>query len=191
MNDIVLGSAGAGSQAAAKRRRLNAKERAYAFEIFSDSIDYDAVEISRRSIFALATATTIGNSINLRAEHFARGTFDLSEAGWFVLIHELGHVWQFQNGGFRYVPSSLVAQFVAWIKTGTRRTAYDWRRADSRGWPWGKWNAEQQAQFLSDYNECLRRTKRGDATGADRQTLSLALPYIERVRRCEGAPGQA
>ena len=53
----------------------------------------------------------------------------LSEKGEAVLMHELAHVWQFQNFGWRYIPGSLFAQATSWLKTGSRRGAYDWQKA--------------------------------------------------------------
>jgi hypothetical protein len=166
-----------------RRRRLTAPERSKAFAIFRDSIDYDVVVVSRGSPFALVSATTIGNTINLTTQHFDGTTLELSQKGLFVLIHELGHVWQFQNGGFAYIHSSLVAQFSGLIATGSRRTAYDWRRAHSAGRPWKNWNAEQQAECISHYHEALHC--------GDRATMRIAFPYIKKVRRREGAPGRS
>ena len=165
----------------AKLRPLNASERRDAFEIFYDSIDYDAVAISCGSLFALISATAIGNVINLGREHFLRGTLDLNEKGRRVLIHELAHVWQYQNGGRAYIRSSLLAQLAGWITTGTRRAAYDWRKAQRAGRPWRRWNAEQQAECISSYHQAL-------CLGDD-DTMRIALPYIALVRRGEGAPG--
>ena len=63
--------------------------------------------------------------------------------------------------------------------------------------PWHRWNAEQQAECISDYNEALRRIN-ADAYGADDpqrledfHTITLAEPYIELVREGIGAPGSA
>jgi hypothetical protein len=168
----------------ATRRLLTREEREDASEIFHDSIDYDSVVISRGSPLAFASATTIGNTINLRAEHFAGNTLELSRTGCVVLIHELGHVWQFQNGGFAYIRSSLFAQIAALITTGSRRPAYDWRKASNLSRAWRDWNAEEQAQCISDYYLAF-----GD-TDHD-HTARMALPYIMCVRRRSGAPGRS
>jgi Peptidase of plants and bacteria len=175
---------------ARNRRRLSSCERSYASEIFRTSIDYRAVEITRGSVFALVSATTIGNIVNLRPAHFLANTLELSKIGRLVLIHELVHVWQFQHGGFDYIRSSLTAQVAGWIRTGSRLAAYDWARADKACLPWNRWNAEQQAQCVSDFNLALDRKRSGNASSQDEQALSRALPYIEKVRAREGAPGQ-
>ena len=93
-----------------------------------------------------------------------------------VLIHELAHVWQYQTCGFRYIVSSLSAQLRAWAATGSRHAAYDWRKALHM--PWARWNAEQQAQCISDYNDALRRMSVGKACSKDAETLASASPLI-------------
>lgn len=184
----AIGGAVVGNIATTRYRRLTPDERTYAREIFLDSIDYDIVEITRNSMAAEGAARTVGNSINLLDHHFVGDTMDLSPGGLLTLIHELGHVWQYQNGGLDYISSSLVHQAVA-AGRGTRNAAYNWRAADDARIPWESWNAEQQAQCISDYNEALRRINDNNAAPADFNTVVRAEPYIERVRRREGAPG--
>jgi hypothetical protein len=77
----------------------------------------------------------------------------------------------------RYVVSSLVAQAWSWARTGSWRGAYDWRKALHRPWP--RWNAEQQAQCISDYHDALRRMSAGKTCPADAETLSLARGFLE------------
>lgn len=187
-----------GDQASRRSRGLSSDERIYLHEIFLDSVDYGEVTITRGSVFSLGAARTLGNTINLQDEHFVGDTMDLSDAGTLVLAHEMGHVWQYQNGGLDYIPSSLVPQIKAAITGGDRNAAYDWRSAVRNHVDWSDWNAEQQAECVSDYNEALRRLKTNayatDAAGTqqrlkDIQTVSLAQPYIELVRAGIGAPG--
>lgn len=165
----------------ARHRSLTPAEREDAARIFRDSIDYHPVVICRDSLFALVSATTIGNRINLRAEHFAGGSLELSQAGRLVLIHELAHVWQFQHGGLAYIRSSLIAQAVGLIMTGSRRAAYDWRKAHDAGLPWRAWNAEQQAECVSQYYAAVEC--------CDRETMRAAFRHVRRVRKRDGAPG--
>jgi hypothetical protein len=157
-------------------RRLEPHEIAYAREIFGEGIDYGAVRIARGSALATFSATALGNKINLQRAHFAGDTLDLNEAGMRVLIHELAHVWQYQHFGLRYIASSLAAQFWAWVTTGSRHAAYDWKKALHI--PWARWNAEQQAQCISDYNDALRRMNVGTACSMDAETLASASPLI-------------
>ncbi|MCW5581070.1 MAG: DUF4157 domain-containing protein [Luteimonas sp.] len=187
-----------GDAATHRSRDLTIAEKIYLHEIYLDSVDYDKVSITRGSAFATGAARTIGNTIHLQDRYFAGDTMDLSDEGRLVLAHEMGHVWQYQNGGLDYIPSSLIPQFKAWIGGGDRNAAYDWRDAARKHIDWSDWNAEQQAECISDYNAALRRLKGnaypGDAAGAaqrlqDLQTVSMAQPYIELVRAGIGAPG--
>jgi hypothetical protein len=157
-------------------RPLAEDEIIHAAEIFGEAIDYDAVRITRGSLLATFSATATGNRINLQPAHFIGETLDLSDLGMSVLIHELAHVWQYQTSGFRYIASSLGAQFLAWARTGSRRGAYDWRRSLHR--PWARWNAEQQAQCISDYNDALRRSAAGKASAIDGETLAIARDVL-------------
>ena len=145
-----------------RQRRLSDAEIHYAGEIFGNNLDYNAVRITRGSVLALFSATSTGNRINFQSHHFAGDSLALSDAGMLVLIHELTHVWQFQQAGYGYIFSSLSAQICAWVKTGSRRGAYDWRKPWRRNVPWAQWNAEQQAQCIGDYNAAIRATHRED-----------------------------
>ena len=173
-----------------KYRRLTDEEVAYAREIFGSSIDYDKVLVTCGSLFALFSATAIGNRVNLQPGHFTVGTMDLAPASLSVLIHELAHVWQFQHEGPRYIVSSLAAQLRAWLATGSRRGAYDWRGALERELPWARWNAEQQAQCFSDFHDALQRIGSGNAAQCDRDIVALAEPIVRQAllpdRRGEG-----
>ncbi len=157
-------------------RPLADDEIAHAREIFGAAIDYGAVRITRGSLLAAFSATALGNRINLQPIHFAGDTLALSEAGRSVLIHELAHVWQYQQTGMRYAISSLAAQLRAWITTGSRRHAYDWRKA--LGKPWRHWNAEQQAQCISDYDDALRCMNVGRSGPIDAETLAIARKLL-------------
>lgn len=187
----VVGGAIVGDLASRRSRSLSQPERDYLFDIYRDSVDYDKVTITRGSALAAGAARTTGNTINLQDEHFKADTLELSDEGLLVLAHEMGHVWQYQNGGLAYIPSSLIPQLVAAVKGQSRNVAYDWRTAAAKKLPWHEWNAEQQAECISDYNEALRKVQAGTAKPADYRTCALALPYIELVRRRIGAPGSS
>ncbi len=187
----LVGGAIVGDVASRSSRRLTADERKYAHEIYHESVDYDAITITKGSMAATGAARTIGNTINLQARHFKGDTMELSEEGELTLIHEMGHVWQYQNGGLAYIPSSLIPQIVAGVRGLSRNVAYDWRAAIRAKIPWEDWNAEQQAECISDYNASLREINADKGKLTDYETVTLAEPYIERVRRREGAPGSS
>lgn len=186
----LVGGALIGNTASTKERPLTSDEKSYAHEVFQDSIDYSRITITRDSLFAVGAPRTIGNTIHLKSSwnHFKGDTMELTEEGKLALIHEMGHVWQYQNGGLAYIPESLWAQFKAAIGSGSRGAAYDWRQAHQSGLPWEKWNPEQQAGAIEDYNKALRRSKDGTATLEDFHDLSTLKPYMEKVRARQGAP---
>jgi hypothetical protein len=169
---------------ASRSRPLAGREREQAFAIFGDQMDHDAVRIRRGGFLALFSATAVGNMISLRQEHFSGDGLELSAAGETVLIHELAHVWQFQNFGWRYIPASLIAQSAAWLRTGSRRNAYRWQDVARAGVAWSRWNPEQQAQCIADFASAL--TKPGDRE----ETLELAKPYVAELCRSSAARSQ-
>jgi hypothetical protein len=141
-------------------------------------------------MFSAGAPKTLGNTIHLRSDwgHFIGDSMQLTQGGQETLIHEMGHVWQYQNGGLAYIPESLWAQFKGFIGAGSRGAAYDWREADRAGLPWEKWNPEQQAAAIEDYNIKLRKSKDGTATLVDLSELSTLLPYLRNVWARQGAP---
>ncbi|HEU0202084.1 MAG TPA: DUF4157 domain-containing protein [Burkholderiaceae bacterium] len=180
-----------GDIASRRSRGLTSAEKKYLKEIFHDAVDYGRVTVTRGSALSAGAARTTGNTINLQEEHFKGDTLDLSDQGLLVLAHEMGHVWQYQNGGLAYIPSSLIPQIVAGLTGKSRNAAYDWRAAVRAHIDWSEWNAEQQAECISDYNEALRRINAGTATLADYATVTLAEPFIALVRERIGAPGSS
>jgi hypothetical protein len=186
----LIGGALLGNAASTPSRSLTSAEISYAREIYQDSIDYSQITITRDSLFAAGAPRTIGNTIHLKSDwrHFKKDTMELTQEGLETLIHEMGHVWQYQNGGLEYIPASLLAQLEAAISGKSRNAAYDWEQAHASKIPWERWNPEQQAAAIEEYNRTLRRSKNGTATVHDFRILSVLLPYIEKVRKREGAP---
>lgn len=188
---LFLGGA-IGNSATTRSRPLSGEEVTYASEIYAESLEYGEIEITRGSVFAVGAARTIANTIHLESRHFVGDTLELSPEGRIVLIHEMGHVWQYQNAGLAYIPKSLYVQAKAWLGGGDRNAAYDWKTAHNAKTPWSQWNPEQQAAAIERYNELLREARALDSAGrtdpAVLHELSILLPYIELVRRGEGAP---
>lgn len=187
----LVGGALLGNAATTRSRSLTEAEIAYAKDVFRDSVDYSKITITRDSLIAVGAPRTIGNTINLKSDwgHFKGDTLDLTEIGMTTLIHEMGHVWQYQNGGLEYIPDSIIAQISASFGRGSRNAAYDWRSAQKAGIPWENWNPEQQAEAIEDYNKLLRRSKTPSVTLDELAELAILLGYIEKVRKRQGAPG--
>ncbi len=187
-----------------KSRKLKPAEIAAAKDIFKDSINYSKIEITRDSLFAVGAPRTIGNTIHLKSDkkwqNFKGDNLDLSDesstqlrpTGEQTLIHEMTHVWQYQNGGIAYMPQSIISQIKASAGSGSRNAAYDYKTAIQNGVPWEKLNPEQQAKLVENYNIALRETQKPGASPLidpdSFRTVSTLLPYIQKVQAGEGAP---
>ncbi len=178
----LVGGALIGDAATTEKRGLTSNEISYAHEIYLDSIDYSVISITRDSLLSAGAPKTIGNTIHLRSDwgHFKGDTMELTELGMQTLIHEMGHVWQYQNGGLAYIAESVWVQLKAFVSGGDRGGAYDWHEAIKEGLPWEKWNPEQQAQAIEDYNIALRRIKDGPATRDDFTRGIALLPVCRK-----------
>lgn len=118
-----------------KTRLLTAIEIERATEVFGQTVDFKLVMYDKRSIAikrGFAHAYVSFNTINswkpIRAD---------------IFIHELVHVWQYQNFGAGYIAAALAAQ----------RTAGRYNYTHTEGWHEGSFfdlNAEQQADFIQD-----------------------------------------
>jgi hypothetical protein len=170
-------------------RGLTPEELADAQDIYQDSLDFSKVSISGNSALSSGATRTIGNTIYFEDDEFDGNTSVLTPGGRSTLIHELGHVWQYQHGGMEYIPNALGAQAAAYIATGDRSNAYVWRNALNQGLPWAEWNAEQQAEAIQDYHDAKGRIAANQAQPADQQTVQELEPYIGQVRNGLGAPG--
>jgi len=175
-------------------RGLTASERSQAQSIYQDSIDYDKVAIAAGSVGSAGSTRTIGNTIYMEDDEFQDNTSTLTPEGLNTLIHELGHVWQYQHGGLEYIPNALTAQAESTITTGDRNDAYNWRRAVGQQKEWKDWNAEQQAMAMEDYFKAEQRIKAAEAAGKspaleDEQIVKTLEQYVSKVRSGKGAPG--
>ena len=173
-------------------RALSGGERTQAQGVYQDSIEYDKVTITGGSVIG-STSRTLGNSIYLEDDEFEKGKSTLSGSGMNTLIHELGHVWQYQHGGGAYIPNALGAQLGAYIKTGDRSNAYKWRDAQAQNLPWADWNAEQQAEAMEDYYKAKQRVDKAQQRGeepnpTDANTIATLEPHVGEVRGGRGAP---
>lgn len=188
----LVGGAVVGDRLTTRRRSLSGPETEYAKDIFRDTVDYGEIEITRDSFFSTGAPKTLGNTIHLKStppwNHFKGDTMELTEAGMETLIHEMGHVWQYQNGGLAYIPDSLWAQLKARFSSGSRNEAYDWRAADRQHKPWAEWNPEQQAAAIEQYNKLLRKSKAKTASLAEIAELAILKTYMNEVWNRRGAP---
>lgn len=164
-------------------RKLTESELRLAKEYYPENLDLSKVRVTVGTIYTTFSTVTLGNRIHLKTyskdlNHFKdlTETFENQE----VLIHELMHVYQFQNGGFGYVPRSLYAQLIAQQTTGSRNGAYDWETQMHRKTPWNKWNPEQQAQAISDYHYYRVVGFDSDKQGSLAKELGCFVPQLKK-----------
>ena len=123
------------------KRPLSESELAAARKVFGSGLKYESVRIEKMGgfieVLARSRAYTLGNTINLPGKAHAYPHKYVS-----VIIHELVHVWQYQHGGWGYIPSALLAQ--------TFGDGYDFAKALRQGKSWVKMNPEQQGQMIQD-----------------------------------------
>ncbi|MCP5114100.1 MAG: DUF4157 domain-containing protein [bacterium] len=127
-------------------RPLTQPERNVLSPVFGSFLDYSLMRICSSALCSPdGIARTVGNLIATPASGISNTT----------LIHESAHVWQHQNGiRYAYIPSALLSQFGAWLITGSRSAAYDWRLYHNNHVPWMAWNAEAQASYI-EYHRSL------------------------------------
>ncbi len=174
-------------------RQMNSAEISYATTIFQSSVDFSKVWLSRDDLASAGSTKTIGNDISFQSRWGRWDLWDkpstagvrcnLTDVGLEIMIHELTHVWQYQNGGGGYAIASLTSQFAAFITTGDRDGAYRWQGPFGENKRWEDWNPEQQAAAVEDYNRAWRST----VFQQNSVLVRMLQPYIDKVRRKEGA----
>jgi len=116
---------------------------------YDGSLDLDHVYVDQGGLVAFGgIAKVVGNTVYLPDGYFD-SSGALTSNGFDVLQHELGHVWQNQNGGGDYLHNALFSQFTGWVSGGSRSGAYDWRPAVASGTDFGDLNPEQQAEVIA------------------------------------------
>jgi hypothetical protein len=123
------------------KRPLSENELQAARKVFASSLNYLLVRIEKMGTLTELIngnrAYTLGNSITLPSKAYVA-----PEQYLHIVIHELVHVWQYQHGGWGYVPNAAWAQ--------TLGDGYDFAKALRDGKPWTKMNPEQQAQMIQE-----------------------------------------
>lgn len=114
-------------------RALTSRERDIATLVFQESLDLDVVQILQSPV--VSAPTTLGNNIRAQGA-MSDGT----------LVHELTHIWQYQNLGSGYISDSLWHQAAAAITTGSRDGAYNARVEAGRRFT--DYSAEHQATIV-------------------------------------------
>lgn len=169
-------------------RKLTADEREYLESIYGDSIDYDMIRVKPGGPLNDAMAPhTVGNTVYMPADQFDKNG-KLTPSGLETLGHEVGHVWQNQNGGGDYIGNALGAQLWAVITGGDRNGAYNWENALANGESFESMNDEERAAVMEDIGVALKDD--GKITEADGYTaaqVDFLIETEEKVRDGEGA----
>jgi len=129
-------------------RFLYGTEKDLARSVYDSSLNVNLIQIVFDTPYTFGTSKAIGNTIHIKAADYSSPESLENNA---FLIHEFGHVWQYQNHGWSYIPNSLIAQFLAFIRTGSRSAAYNWETSLNNGVPWEKLNPEEQAESITEY----------------------------------------
>jgi hypothetical protein len=170
-------------------RGLTGDERAYLEAIYGDSIDYDMIRVKPGGpLNNVMAAHTVGNTVYMPAKYFdANGK--LTADGLDTLGHEVGHVWQNQNGGGDYIHNALFAQLWGAITDGSRDAAYNWREALRNGESFESMNDEERAKVMEDIGAALKNDgviTKSDGGYSDKE-LAFLLAVADEVRAGEGA----
>ena len=128
-----------------KTRVLSEAEIKIAISVFGNSINYEKVRVDE-------TAQVVCRRYNVYYVSF----FTINSWGDFkpeIFIHEMMHIWQFQNLGSVYIPRALLAQLtqMGYNYGGTEALL----KAIALDAGFTPFNLEQQAEIISDYF-CLR-----------------------------------
>lgn len=151
-------------------RRLTAEEIKLAQEVFGDSLDYARIRIDERAW------------VGPKQYHFCYVSFHIinswGEMRDDIFIHELVHVWQYQQVGAAYIAKALAAQ---WGEGYDYGGLVSLQAAKTNGLPLWQFNYEQQADIIMDYYRLLkgRAPRWGRATSAE---ISYYRYFVDQLR---------
>ncbi len=164
-------------------RKLNDHEIEKLKPIFGNSIDYSAVRIKTgfAGVFSIGSRPFVmGNTIYMKNEKFQ------SDSDFKLLVHEMTHVWQHQNGGTDYMSEALWSQHFG--------KGYGWDASIPQT-PWNKLEPEQQAAFLeAAYDSGFLDPTQPNymqffyAVQDDPQLTKYALDVLKQLHNGAGAP---
>jgi hypothetical protein len=177
--------------AEAPARGLSDSEVKLLKQVYGDSVDYSAIRLKRggSTDWTRMAPHVVGNTVympthwNKEAQFNRDGSF--TAAGLETLLHEVGHVWQNQNGGGDYIHRALLAQVQASRESGSRSGAYDWRGAVAQGKSFEELNPEQQAHLMEDLG--MRLLDGNSANDWSAEELSFAISAWRKVKQGEGS----
>lgn len=165
------------------QRELSRNELILAKIYYPENLDLSKVRLTFNTVFSTFSSVTLGDKIHIKTSNLdLKSTNDLTQTigSQYLLIHELEHVYQYQNDGLWYIPKSLYAQLLARITTGSRNGAYNWQEAMMQKKPWDMWNPEEQAEAISDYFYYRTVGFNSDKIGEQAKKLGCFAPQLEK-----------
>lgn len=177
-------------------RPLSPDEIQWLKQVYGDAVDFSVVRIKRGGAtdwFRLAPHV-VGNTVYMTHRWAGRPVFQpdgsFTREGLATLTHEMGHVWQNQNGGGAYIHRALWAQLRAFLRTGERHGAYAWRADCAAGLAFEELNPEQQATLVEEVGLALRDSGQVNPSAwkppLNESELRYVLSAWAQVRRGEG-----
>ena len=96
------------------QRGMRGDEISAATKVFGHSIDYFRVRVSDTTFFSslLNTSYVTGHTININFRAYHSIDRNIAGTGLDLFIHELMHVWQYEEDGLVYAPEALGDQFL-------------------------------------------------------------------------------
>jgi len=159
-------------------RALKPEEIAELKKVFGDTIDYSQVQVTENmpgGLLGSDRAMAVGNSIYLPPGTSLQ-----------TIVHELAHVWQYQNGGNTYLSRALEAQ-LAGDGEGHMR-GYDWEVGLEKGKSWSQLSPEQQAHLIDEmYAAGYFDDPSKGFTHNGKDYSAVAQQVLEAIRSRQGA----
>ncbi len=166
-----LGGGAGGEPEPGKDRGLTDDEIAAARTMYGDKIDYSKVKVITGENMTFwgkiltngGAAVTWGNTIYFPNDENKKSLYNFeAQSDW--MVHEMGHVYQYQENGWGYVPKSV------WEQLTEGKAAYTYEIEPGK--EFGRYGVEQQATIIQDYYR-----------GAISPSM---VPEVEKMLRKEG-----
>lgn len=158
-------------------RKLTGAEVFEAASVFGSSINFSLVRIDTHSLMVFIAKKFKGYDKGREFTTFHTINGEEGNIETDTLIHELTHVWQYQQVGAIYIPEAIHAQ-----NTGgyNYKGALGLQEAKDAGKGIRSFNREQQAQIVQDYFR-IRKRLRPLGGAAEMSDLPLYAHFVKEV----------
>ncbi|HVT27906.1 MAG TPA: DUF4157 domain-containing protein [Lacipirellulaceae bacterium] len=150
-------------------RALSESERKTAQQIFGNTIPFHLVRVDERAVIGPAFSDRAYTSFHTINEWGGLNTE--------TLIHELTHVWQYENAGAIYMPQALHAQATGGYDYGD---VSNLSAAKKSGLGFDSFNREQQAQIVEDFY-LIAAGRSAMMSSGTRSDLPLYAHFVKTV----------